>query len=204
MQFQSTQPKRAATCSSIATSQATAISIHAAQEGCDSIRLMPGPIFKEFQSTQPKRAATKAHLADLQADLIFQSTQPKRAATCIVHVLPAPTVYFNPRSPRGLRQHINQCKHKVRAISIHAAQEGCDKIKWRARETRIHFNPRSPRGLRLGLITGIYKNIRISIHAAQEGCDPAKRRNTKGVKYFNPRSPRGLRPVHTVQPGETL
>ena len=57
--------------------------------------------------------------------------------------------YFNPRSPRGLRQaEFAQNRATLQVISIHAAQEGCDRNLWQT----LTFNG-------------------ISIHAAQEGCD---------------------------------
>ena len=78
-------------------------------------------------------------------------------------------------------------------ISIHAAQEGCDKRTCYPSGPREHFNPRSPRGLRLDMeqkakkeqifqstqpkraATNVHVTRQdrenISIHAAQEGCD---------------------------------
>ena len=123
------------------------ISIHAAQEGCDS-RLM-------YRKNSSK----------------FQSTQPKRAATCHVDCYNNITCHFNPRSPRGLRlfmrgprliQTAFQSTQPKRAatkrvpgwaatevtISIHAAQEGCDYWLGNASNEKNDFNPRSPRGLR--------------------------------------------------------
>ena len=101
------------------------ISIHAAQEGCDFNR-----------GGNPTLA------------VIFQSTQPKRAATADFPPFYVGNGYFNPRSPRGLRQLIHKELAKVAPISIHAAQEGCDQLQ------------------------ALYKTAEvISIHAAQEGCD---------------------------------
>ena len=101
------------------------ISIHAAQEGCDNNRqrlpfhrchfnprsprgLRQRNFFvikrkKRFKSTQPEWAATMRFTALAPTGSRFQSTQPKRAAT-------------NPSSDTA----------KSQAISIHAAQEGCD------------------------------------------------------------------------------
>ena len=80
----------------------------------------------------------------------FQSTQPKRAAT------------------------LEQARwtYGFRAISIHAAQEGCD------------GNPALAQWL----------GMEISIHAAQEGCDRHPKHIWLFGSDFNPRSPRGLRP----------
>ncbi|EKX89337.1 hypothetical protein HMPREF9999_01558, partial [Alloprevotella sp. oral taxon 473 str. F0040] len=79
-------------------------SIHAAQAGCDKvleIRFLLGSV---FQFTQPKRAATLGCEKSLY-DRQFQFTQPKRAAT-----------FHLPR----LRLYL--------AVSIHAAQAGCDYV----------------------------------------------------------------------------
>ena len=78
------------------------ISIHAAQEGCDHISTSTICYNFKFQSTQPKRAAT-AMLGRNVLSAIFQSTQPKRAAT-----------------------EYDSGNYKNISISIHAAQEGCD------------------------------------------------------------------------------
>ena len=123
--FQSTQPKRAATRDARANVEKLLISIHAAQEGCDTM-FNPQILMQIiFQSTQPKRAATAAHWRTLT--LMF---------------------YFNPRSPRGLRP---KC--------------------WKICRLCCYFNPRSPRGLRRSEVHGGEVSKNISIHAAQEGCD---------------------------------
>ena len=105
-----------------------AISIHAAQEGCDPSWRQTVNITPIFQSTQPKRAATagfSAYFSDSEISIHaaqegcdfkiaeyryiinkFQSTQPKRAATDYETDLEI-----------------------SKDISIHAAQEGCDSIR---------------------------------------------------------------------------
>ena len=127
--FQSTQPKRAATFIDnnkngiddnfnprsprglrhvflIFVSSIHFISIHAAQEGCDNVKIIKMFCNKRFQSTQPKRAATRTnstvdtveaisiHAAQVGCDclkitmvislIIFQSTQPEWAATLVL------------------------------------------------------------------------------------------------------------------------
>ena len=103
----------------------SSISIHAAQEGCDNdakALITPENI---FQSTQPKRAATVFDGVYLKNSL-FQSTQPKRAATESLELWEQSQLYFNPRSPRGLRLSPACPFLGKKPISIHAAQEGCD------------------------------------------------------------------------------
>ena len=79
--FQSTHPARGATHRHIQGRQYSKISIHAPREGCDSSGLTRCAISHVFQSTHPARGAT-----------VFWY-QP--------HI---PQFYFNPRTPRGVRQ----------------------------------------------------------------------------------------------------
>ena len=58
-------------------------------------------------------------------------------------------MYFNPRSPRGLRLELPSLPSFSLFISIHAAQEGCDRYHYMLLRRSLYFNPRSPRGLRL-------------------------------------------------------
>ena len=103
-----------------------------------------------------------------------------------------PTKYFNPRSPRGLRQVCHNFRH-------------CGN----------YFNPRSPRGLRqpsteFYRFVGSFQSTQpkraatadvqraqvtanISIHAARVGCDNRANSAEAEKDNFNPRSPSGLR-----------
>ena len=78
---------------------------------------------------------------------------------------------FNSRSPSGLRQ--ARWLHRLcrDAVSIHAAQAGCDNL-W----------------------DSILRNVfAVSIHAAQAGCDIVKPIVVFVIGCFNSRSPSGLR-----------
>ena len=85
------------------------ISIHAAQEGCDQTFFFKQFSSKAFQSTQPKRAATFGINIQRSAIYQFQSTQPKRAATPAINLPVRQVSHFNPRSPRGLRRFCGYC-----------------------------------------------------------------------------------------------
>ena len=101
--FQSTHPARGATKNRCPLRCLPKISIHAPREGCDSFT--PGAIFMlfRFQSTHPARGATSsAALRSISAS--FQSTHPARGATPRHITGQTPAVYFNPRTPRGVRQ----------------------------------------------------------------------------------------------------
>ena len=122
--FQSTQPMRAATTVKAINADKDSISIHAAHEGCDRIRLLQYQLKSWFQSTQPMRAAT-ANCFNFWHTCKFQSTQPMRAATA--------------KERKDMRNGF---------ISIHAAHEGCDLKRLIELFTDPDFNPRSPWGLR--------------------------------------------------------
>ncbi len=165
--FQFTQPKRAATLPMSVSYDKMAVSIHAAQAGCDLHRVdfavalasfnsrspsglrlaivAPSVVRAlTFQFTQPKRAGDQRK----DKDAPFQFTQPKRAATRDLSGERWRDACFNSRSPSGLRPpsiaviisserfQFTQPKraattvlysstHK-QAVSIHAAQAGCD------------------------------------------------------------------------------
>ena len=125
--FQSTQPKRAATVDknkngepdifiSIHAAQegcdwrkrkawaVYSISIHAAQEGCDRFGLLRMPANCRISIHAAQEGCDSICRRFLNFLKIFQSTQPKRAATCSVVCCNKFCAYFNPRSPRGLRQ----------------------------------------------------------------------------------------------------
>ena len=102
------------------------------------------------------------------------------------------SLYFNPRTPRGVRHdnyikpaigHLFQSTHPARGathgctadrqtkkISIHAPREGCDGLASPTPPPSMNFNPRTPRGVR-------HDNRGGFIHAG----------------HFNPRTPRGVR-----------
>ena len=68
-------------------------------------------------------------------------------------------------------------------ISIHAAQEGCDILIYVFNTFYgRNFNPRSPRGLRPMTLPDFRSRFIISIHAAQEGCDVNIMLNNNQIK----------------------
>ena len=124
----------------------------------------------------------------------FQSTHPARGATTDHRTGGGRTVYFNPRTPRGVRLmeidgilvRLDISIHAPRegcdadlhgsssgdpTISIHAPREGCDANKMGTSMQMIQFQSTHPaRGAtRLAIISPPQNNI--SIHAPREGCD---------------------------------
>ena len=129
-----------------------AISIHAPRAGCDYLR----------KSSPPK------------TDVIFQSTHPVRGATSTLTAYSLTILYFNPRTPCGVRRN----------------------VRVKGGRQKKYFNPRTPCGVRrrkcypcvrllefqsthpvrgatrsyspVCVVFGI-----ISIHAPRAGCDSA-------------------------------
>ena len=130
MSFQSTQPKRAATKYSRENVYSYEISIHAAQEGCDNRTQARKCKSLLFQSTQPKRAATCFH-KPISVSSKFQSTQPKRAATELGKPVEVVIYPFQSTQPKRAAtvDRLVPAVLALFAISIHAAQEGCDSIR---------------------------------------------------------------------------
>ena len=146
-----------------------------------------------FQSTQPKRAATHHTAAASKIKLLFQSTQPKRAATDTNQQFFARDKKFQSTQPKRAATERKHGHWNNGYISIHAAQEGCDKYFCKGNVLDVDFNPRSPRGLRP--INGM-----AAVGAGKFQSTQPKRAATcvlsateTGVFDFNPRSPRGLR-----------
>ena len=123
----------------------------------------------------------------------FQSTHPARGATTDHRTGGGRTVYFNPRTPRGVRlMEIDGILVRL-DISIHAPREGCDANKMGTSMQMIQFQSTHPaRGAtRLAIISPPQNNI--SIHAPREGCDRSLRAHFTSNTNFNPRTPRGVR-----------
>ena len=78
----------------------------------------------------------------------FQSTHPARGATGQIYCHSAEHIYFNPRTPRGVRREdVDNCPTNTK-ISIHAPREGCDGAADIGSPDTTNFNPRTPRGVR--------------------------------------------------------
>ena len=80
--------------------------------------------------------------------MTFQSTHPVRGATQIRMYISSQRLYFNPRTPCGVRHF----RHSVYVF-------------------HIYFNPRTPCGVRHSALTARHTRVGISIHAPRAGCD---------------------------------
>ena len=88
------------------------ISIHAAQEGCDPKLVESYSVPFYFNPRSPRGLRLGNQIQKQSYDDISihaaqegcDTTQPKRAATVVKWKLTVNKLYFNPRSPRGLRR----------------------------------------------------------------------------------------------------
>ena len=146
---------------------------------------------------------------------LFQSTHPVRGATRCPAARRFQPVYFNPRTPCGVRRVrkvagklplVFQSTHPVRGatwsavrrcsggyISIHAPRAGCDEGHGESSTHRLNFNPRTPCGVRQAGHAGHRDLGQISIHAPRAGCDTTSACATGTSTHFNPRTPCGVR-----------
>ena len=122
------------------------ISIHAPREGCD--------IFAPI--------ANSAALISIHA--------PREGCDFCTYARFPIILYFNPRTPRGVRQLFHHLLTANKVISIHAPREGCDVIPIFMIVVGWNFNPRTPRGVRH------HRDAMIGV-----------------ILHFNPRTPRGVR-----------
>ena len=169
--FQSTHPARGATAGGPEVRRSKHISIHAPREGCDQGVGVVLTKTAEFQSTHPARGAT-TRTSTAQANVRFQSTHPARGATAHKRDHARRILYFNPRTPRGVRLTLPTARAPQNTISIHAPREGCDVITKFRRSLERDFNPRTPRGVRREVLDN-----GVVVHGNS-----------------NPRTPRGVRP----------
>ena len=123
-----------------------------------------------FQFTQPKRAATSKG-KDAGIDPAFQFTQPKRAATnSTLGSFDLIAVSIHAAQAGCDRLRVHHCLYN-QSVSIHAAQAGCDWLYGLESIMKTGFNSRSPSGLRRCCWCRRTRRRGVSIHAAQAGCD---------------------------------
>ena len=133
--FQSTHPARGATVRRPPFCFHFDISIHAPREGCDFAPRNDGGMW------------------------VISIHAPREGCDCQNQGSSSRMDYFNPRTPRGVRQYAGADLEAIEKISIHAPREGCDYYKSKRPSWSRYFNPRTPRGVRL---TGISRGDNIA------------------------------------------
>ena len=164
----------------------------------------------------PRGGSDSASLIMIFGPRVFQSTLPAGGATTGSRCGALTASDFNPRSPRGERQGMDDSFYCAKLFQSTLPAGGATTPKIMRGGIRLYFNPRSPRGERLNLTNKQAKVLDISIHAPRGGSDrtcgqnsprclpfqstlPAggATRNWQAAEAqannFNPRSPRGER-----------
>ena len=125
------------------------ISIHAPLAGCDDARGENGELHSHISIHAPLAGCDSKRPPRPQKGYVFQSTHPLRGATTALGCCGDAHLYFNPRTPCGVRLDNKTNESQWDVISIHAPLAGCD------------VN-----------VLVIHKGLKpISIHAPLAGCD---------------------------------
>ena len=124
----------------------------------------------------------------------FQSTLSVRRATESFFKIIEDNPHFNPRSPWGERQAMEEMEKDLElSISIHALREESDAKAWPCTAWTDNFNPRSPWGERRFSFYNFYIFTSYFNPRSPWGERPFKWRYIYSHWDFNPRSPWGER-----------
>ena len=168
--FQSTHPARGATAGGPEVRRSKHISIHAPREGCDQGVGVVLTKTAEFQSTHPARGAT-TRTSTAQANVRFQSTHPARGATAHKRDHARRILYFNPRTPRGVRLGPQMILTRPPVFQSTHPARGATLDEHRSHGPALKFQSTHPaRGATFSSCQ-LISIPPISIHAPREGCD---------------------------------
>ena len=84
---------------------------------------------------------------------------------------PLQLISIDSRSPSGLRSVSELCELLPHAVSIHAAQAGCDRVAFEEYVTFAGFQFTQPKRAATSCWSSNVFRRNVSIHAAQAGCD---------------------------------
>ena len=142
-----------------------------------------------FQSTHPVRGATMEGVDDFPYDLYFNPRTPcgvrQPASDGCVHAR-----YFNPRTPCGVRPSTASSAGKRWLLfqSTHPVR-GATYRRLTRRGADDYFNPRTPCGVRRQSLLYSVLSSSISIHAPRAGCD-SETLSRHAVSYISIHAPR--------------
>ena len=123
------------------------ISIHAPLTGCDS---------------RPSISSSSSFIS-IHA--------PLTGCDKMVQSLLIENLYFNPRTPYGMRQYMTlRCSATVTFQSTHPLRDATQ-VADSTCDNSNNFNPRTPYGMRLTVASDTWSALGISIHAPLTGCD---------------------------------
>ena len=139
------------------------------------------------------RGATLDEVALMPRSFVISIHAPRAGCDVVFTGKAALGLYFNPRTPCGVRRLVPAKPPSAGVISIHAPRAGCDDTFSSVSFNFSTFQSTHPvRGATDA--AGIWKNPQqISIHAPRAGCDPAGHRPFLTWRNFNPRTPCGVR-----------
>ena len=117
------------------------VSIHAPNEGSDKAMPIYWVICKAFQSTLPMKGATRRRRS-VPHHRGFQSTLPMKGATSNVEVDEFALLFQSTLPMKGATHRLRRLRPKG-VVSIHAPNEGSDKVCCWVLSRGLRFNPRS-------------------------------------------------------------
>ena len=170
LRFQSTHPARGATPANCRKTHPCCISIHAPRKGCDFTLLSPQKITFGFQSTHPARGATSVESRTKTRRMYFNPRTPQGVRRLAIYFL-SPLFPFQSTHPARGATEIQFNQFNADIISIHAPRKGCDYKWYGATPEEALFQ---------------------STHPAR-GATPQGAYQLAAPGHFNPRTPQGVR-----------
>ena len=195
MRFQSTHPARGATPGVFCSKGGAGISIHAPREGCDGITAVYEELEQVFQSTHPARGATRRAIIRRARNLLYFNPRTPRGVRLLPWCVTARRSSISIHAPREGCDTGRWARFGYFAISIHAPHEGCDRARVRARAHSILFQSTHPARGATRLIPA-YLEVFDRFQSTHPARGATKRAPSAAQEhhYFNPRTPRGVRP----------
>ena len=145
-----------------------------------------------FQSTHPVRGATSPNPETL-AKIAISIHAPRAGCDGCVTALHRSRLYFNPRTPCGVRLEHGLHRAILVNISIHAPRAGCDLGRGTTPKTPADFNPRTPCGVRRCYRLLCCQPLAFQSTHPVRGATTFLAAVASPSSYFNPRTPCGVR-----------
>ena len=173
------------------------VSIHAAQEGCDSI--YRGRINRlQASSRSPRGLRLEGGVFDY-GDNVVSIHAAQEGCDCQTCCVLGGLCRFNSRSPSGLRRGGKTTNPLLERVSIHAAQAGCDVISSLFDSTKSVFQFTQPKRAATSLSVLASDSSKFQFTQPKRAATCFTTRKRIRIHSFNSRSPSGLRQVITVQ-----
>ena len=169
--FQSTRPRRGATCLPRAIWWKNPVSIHAPPKGRDGCLIAGWNRSGLFQSTRPRRGATLCGGRHYRTRIRFNPRAPEGARPEDKQIFGHVNQFQSTRPRRGATARADKGSGH-RQVSIHAPPKGRDSFTGRAINRLWHVSIHAPpKGRDIRSIRLLAPNYRVSIHAPPKGRD---------------------------------